>query len=102
MGLLDMIKGPDFDKLLEQAKQVPNAWIIDVRTREEYQSGHVPGAKNIPLDEISGFSAEKETPLYLYCRSGARSSRACSELKGKGYHSVVNMGGILAYHGPKE
>ena len=69
---------------------------IDVRTPAEYAQGHLPGAINIPLNEIEArigsVAADKNTPLMLYCRSGNRSGQAQKILQNKGYTQVENKG----------
>lgn len=70
---------------------------VDVRTPEEYAGGHVPGAINIPLDQIQKRLDEFKDmpkPVVAYCRSGARSSMATSILKQAGAQDVINGGGI--------
>lgn len=81
---------------LQQVKNGPKTF-VDVRTPEEYAGGHVPGAINIPLDQIQSRLDEfKEMPkpVVAYCRSGARSGMATSILKGAGVPEVINGGGI--------
>ena len=71
--------------------------IIDVGTPDEYAKGHVPGALNIPLDEIPKRAQElKEMPrpIIAYCRSGNRSHAAISLLKQQGVEEVYNGGGL--------
>lgn len=76
--------------------------IIDVRTPEEYEGGHVRGAVNIPVGDIEEghigelTEAGKDTPLQLYCRSGARSAYACALLQSAGFTSVTNLGSMDA------
>ena len=69
---------------------------IDVGTPAEYAQGHLPGAINIPLNEIEArigsVAADKNTPLMLYCRSGNRSGQAQKILQNKGYTQVENKG----------
>jgi len=71
---------------------------IDVRTADEYNSGHVSEAVNIPYAEIaeniSGLTGDKNASIYVYCRSGRRSGVAKETLEGLGYTQVVNVGGI--------
>jgi phage shock protein E len=70
---------------------------VDVRTPEEYAGGHVPGAINIPLDQIQNRLDEFKDlprPVVAYCRSGARSDMATSMLKLAGIPEVINGGGI--------
>jgi phage shock protein E len=71
---------------------------IDVRTAEEFGQGHVPGAVNIPYEQIAGRIGEvtddKEALVYLYCRSGRRSGIAKDALDRAGFSQVVNIGGF--------
>ena len=73
--------------------------IIDARTQEEYDEGHIPGAVLIPYGEIAD-RAEKELPdkdqlILVYCRSGRRSKIAAEELVKLGYTNVKEFGGII-------
>lgn len=71
--------------------------IIDVRTPEEFNSGHVAGAINIPLDQVPQRLPEirqMQTPIEVYCRSGNRSGMAVSILKQNGITEVDNGGGL--------
>ena len=69
-----------------------NYIVIDVRTKEEYDTGHVKGSINIPYDEITGDTElDKDKTILLYCRSGSRSSKAYTVLKEAGY-DVYDMG----------
>ena len=73
--------------------------IIDARTQEEYDQGHIPGAILIPEYEIAD-RAEKELPdkdqlILVYCRSGRRSKIAAEELVKLGYTNVKEFGGII-------
>lgn len=79
--------------------------LIDVRTREEFSSGHVPGAINIPMDSIERDflnSYEKDDLFILYCRSGNRSATAADILVKNGYNLVFDAGGISSYNGKLE
>ncbi|HUV81868.1 MAG TPA: rhodanese-like domain-containing protein [archaeon] len=72
-------------------------FILDVRTREEYDAGHIANAILIPSTDISGRLDEvpKDMPILVYCRSGSRSAIASQELVDNGYLEVYNMeGGI--------
>lgn len=82
-------KSPDFKVLVESG-----AKIIDVRTRQEFSSGHFKGSINIPLQEItSGLKQlNKEDIIITCCRSGMRSASAKSILKENGYQFVYNGG----------
>ena len=73
--------------------------IIDARTQEEYDDGHIPGAILLPEYEIAD-RAEKELPdkdqlILVYCRSGRRSKIAAEELVKLGYTNVKEFGGII-------
>ena len=75
--------------------------IIDARTQEEYDDGHIHGAILIPEYEIAD-RAEKELPdknqlILVYCRSGRRSKIAAEELVKLGYTNVKEFGGIIAW-----
>jgi phage shock protein E len=69
--------------------------VVDVRTAAEFAAGHVPGALNVPFDEIGRRAGElgpPETPLLLYCHSGRRSGMAVRTLAEKGYARLYDMG----------
>ena len=70
--------------------------IIDVRSIDEYNSGHIENSLNIEwqvIDEINE-SIAKDEKIYLYCRSGNRSGKAQNILINMGYKDVINLGGI--------
>lgn len=71
-----------------------NYVLIDVREDYEFNEGHIPGAVNIPLGNITTVDYSKEKTLIVYCRSGNRSNQAAIKLKNMGYN-VKDMGGIL-------
>ena len=76
------------------------ATLVDVRTPEEFAAGHLPGAVNIPVDELPRRFSElgsPEKPLVVYCRSGARSGRAERLLKERGFQDVFNLGPMSAW-----
>lgn len=79
------------------------AMLVDVRTAQEFAEGHVPGAVNIPLDElpkrVSELEAHKDAGLYVVCRSGGRSASAASMLAGRGFQANNVEGGTLAWTG---
>ena len=81
------------------AKQYGEADIIDIRKDSEYATGHVKGARNIPLDYINQNMAsfKKDEKQYVHCAGGYRSMIASSILKARGYDNVVNiLGGFGA------
>jgi rhodanese-related sulfurtransferase len=71
------------------------AQIVDVRTRGEFQTGHVRGSVNIPLDSLPNnlSKIKKDKPVITCCASGARSASALSILKSGGFSEVHNGGG---------
>ncbi len=71
------------------------ARLLDVRSPGEFASGHLDGALNIPIDQLGARLAEvgpKETPVVVYCRSGARSGSAARVLKAAGFARVEDLG----------
>ena len=70
--------------------------IIDVRTLDEYISGHLEDSINIEWQKISSIqeSVAKDEKIYLYCRSGNRSGKAANILISKGYMDVINLGSV--------
>ena len=81
MGFFDFLKGPDMNQGVKDYQATPGAVLLDVRTPEEYREGHIPGSKNVPLqslDKVTGFVNNQDTPVFVYCHSGARSSQAVS------------------------
>ena len=89
------------DAELERFRDTPGAVLLDVRTPEEYAAGHIPGSRNVPLDELhrSELPEDPETPLFVCCLSGARSRQAALLLRQAGYGDVTDLGGIQNYHG---
>lgn len=103
MGFFDFLRGPDIDQGVKEYSETAGALLLDVRTPEEYQEGHIPGSKNVPLQEIGRMSAAAgDTPLFVYCHSGARSRQAVDALRRMGYPYVKNIGGIAFYTGKVE
>lgn len=75
-------------------------FVLDVRTAEEYASGYVPGAVNIPHDQLASRLAEvpKDREVVLYCRSGRRTALAADVLAANGYKRLEHLDGdILAW-----
>ena len=105
MGFFDFFKQPDVNRGVKEFQRTSGAMLLDVRTPEEYRSGHIPGSRNISLqtiDRISSVAENKDAALYVYCQSGARSRQAAGALKQMGYTNVNNIGGIAAYAGKVE
>ena len=78
------------------------AKVVDVRTAEEFASGHVPGAINIPYDQIARRASEigpPSTPVVLYCRTGRRSGIAVEALQKAGYEKLYDFRSVSAWPG---
>ena len=105
MGFFDFFKQPDVNQGVKKYQSTSGAVLLDGRTPAEYRSGHIPGSKNMPLqaiDKVASVAENKDTALYVYCQSGARSRQAAGALKQMGYTNVNNIGGIAAYAGKVE
>ena len=105
MSFFDLFKQPDVNRGVKEFQRTSGAVLLDVRTPEEYRSGHIPGSRNISLqaiDRVASVAENKDTALYVYCQSGARSRQAAGILKQMGYTNVNNIGGIAAYAGKVE
>jgi rhodanese-related sulfurtransferase len=79
-----------------------DARVLDVREVSEFAGGHLPEARNIPLDKlgerVSELEKSKESALLVCCASGVRSQRACGILKKEGFTRVHNLaGGVGAW-----
>ena len=73
--------------------------LLDVRSKEEFEEKHIKGAILIPLgeleDRVTTEIPDKESRIFVYCRSGVRSISASETLVNLGYKNVYNLGGIL-------
>lgn len=94
MGILSKIFGKAEEQNFKEMLQ-NGAVIIDVRTPQEFSSGHIKGSKNIPLNILPNKIDEvkKYNQIIVCCQSGMRSSSAASILKKSGIQNVVNAGG---------
>lgn len=96
---LKNVNAQQFKEALE--KRTPK-YIMDVREPHEYKSGHIQGAVNVPLSQMSARMSDlpKDKPLYLYCQSGMRSRQAARMLAKKGFGDLINLqGGIMSWKG---
>jgi len=77
--------------------------IVDVRTEEEFQEGHIPDAINIPVESITDERPSQlndlKQVLLIYCRSGNRSKQAAEKLAAMGYVNILEFGGINTWKG---
>ncbi len=97
MSSFKTIMASDLSQLIRQGKKLS---VIDVREPFEYQMGHIPGSKNMPLSNFELEALNKEEEHYLLCATGARSLEAARVLATYGYKIINVMGGTSAYNGP--
>ena len=100
MGLFSFFKTPDINEGLKTFRTTEGAVLLDVRTNEEYAERKIEGSINLPLQEIQKITSvvpDKNTPVFLHCRSGKSSGKAQKILSSMGYTKVVNIGGIKDY-----
>lgn len=105
MGIFDMFRQPDINKGIDEYNNTPGALLLDVRSSQEYGTGHIPGSRNVPLQNlgaVNSLAKDKDLPLFVYCQSGGRSRQAAGMLQNMGYGNVKNIGGIAAYSGKVE
>lgn len=83
-----------------------NYILLDVRRADEFEAGHIPGAVNLPNEEIGTEEIpslpDKAQTIYIYCRSGNRSKQAADKLLELGYTNLIEFGGIIDYTGELE
>ena len=95
-GSYTSISADDAKEIMDKEN---NYIILDVRTLEEYNSGHIPNAILIPNEEIkqkaSSILKDKNQLILVYCRSGRRSKQAASTLATLGYKNIKEFGGII-------
>jgi rhodanese-related sulfurtransferase len=83
----------------ELATVWPRATLVDVRSREEHATAHIPGSLNIPLEELPSRLADlPNSTIYVLCGSGKRSSQAARILTDRGYQTVNVAGGITEWY----
>ena len=94
------------DEAVKMMKDEKNYIILDVRRPDEYADGHIPGAINVPNEEIGTAEIaklpDKSQLILVYCRSGRRSKEASEKLVKLGYTNIVEFGGILDWKGEIE
>ncbi len=90
----------------DEAKNImstQSAIVVDVRSLEEYNEGHIPNAISVPLETIENEAEaklkNKDDLILVYCRSGRRSREAALRLIEKGYTNVIDFGGIQDWNG---
>lgn len=91
---------------LKRMESDENYILLDVRRADEFEAGHIPGAVNLPNEEIGTEEIpslpDKAQTIYIYCRSGNRSKQAADKLLALGYTNIIEFGGIIDYTGELE
>ena len=97
------IKYVSMDDIVQIMNENSNYIILDVRTIEEYNEGHIPNAICIPNETIGEAVVNKlpnkEQLILIYCRSGNRSKQAAQKLSKLGYTNLIEFGGIIDWKG---
>ena len=94
------VNATEFSQLIKDSKPVQ---LVDVRTPEEFQAGHIPGAilidvKSADFNRLAEEKLKKDLPVAVYCRSGMRSLKAANQLKEKGFKPIYNLkGGFMEW-----
>lgn len=99
-GYLVFGRGRELQGVEARQLVAAGARLLDVRSSDEFSGGHLPGAVNIPVQELDRRLAEVgpvERDVVVYCRSGQRSSRAAQLLREHGYTKVHNLGPMTAW-----
>ena len=100
VGALWLARRPDTSPTDARRLVAAGATLLDVRTPEEFAAGHLPGARNIPVDELGGRLDEvgpRDRPIVVYCASGVRAASAARTLAGAGFTRVHDLGPMSAW-----
>lgn len=90
----EMISGKELDRYIRDG----TAFIIDVRSPQEFALRHIPGAVNIPYERLKNVQGlPEDIPLILYCERGSVSMVAARELAARGYRAKTLIGGIHSW-----
>ena len=93
----------DAEKAIEMMASGEPYVLVDVRTKAEYDEGHIEGALLLPLDQLETLAEsqlkDKDATLLIYCRSGNRSAQASALLLELGYTQIFDFGGIMDWPG---
>ena len=105
MALFGLLKSNKIDSGVSEYAATPGAVLLDVRSPDAFRRGRIPGSTNVPLqriDVVEDVVEDKNIPLFVYCHSGAWSTRAVGALMDMGFKNVKNIGGIASYTGRME
>lgn len=92
-----MNKSVSAQELSRQLKSGTRLQIVDVRSPGEYNVGHIPGAINIPLEQVEARHADLQSDVVLVCKSGTRATMACARIPSDLANSVILEGGTEAW-----
>ena len=102
----DLIYSKSLDKGAAKFHATDNCVLIDIRDREDFLKGHVPGSVNIPVDDLESdildAAPDADMTVYIYCYSGNKSIDAAVTLRDMGYDNAYSVGGINSYSGQLE
>lgn len=103
-GLFKRPQGAEISAQEVEARLKDRPFILDVREPSEYQQGHIPGVKLIPLGTLASRLQDlpKDQEIVVVCRSGARSGMATQQLRQAGFNAINMAGGMLGWRGPVE
>lgn len=105
-GMVNSYKQISQEEAAQMMEENDGHVIVDVRTQEEYDEGHIPGAICIPNEEITDTKPELlpdvDQVILIYCRSGRRSKEAAEKLFNMGYTHIYEFGGIIDWTGEIE
>lgn len=87
-GTITKVSCDESKRLIEEEKAV----LVDVRSKDEYNESHLEGAINKSVYLIEDIDVDKDLPIIVYCKSGARSNKAALELLKLGYKKIYNLG----------
>ena len=100
LGALWLARRPDTSPTDARRLVAAGAKLVDVRSPEEFAAGHLPGARNIPVDELTSRLEEigpRDLSVVVYCATGGRSASAARLLAGAGFTQVHNLGPMSAW-----
>lgn len=93
--------GPKIESIsMDEVLKIKDAKIIDVREKNEFRTGSIPGAKNVPMVGLISnpqVFLKKDETYYIVCQSGMRSANTTKQLTKAGYHVINITGGVSAY-----
>ncbi|RSU08834.1 hypothetical protein CBF29_13140 [Vagococcus elongatus] len=98
MFLFDKTPSVSGNELIKKLPARPT--ILDIRQKDAYVNGHIPGAKNVTMDKLTKMKLSKKDAVYVVCYSGMSSRTAVKELKRQGYDAYSIKGGMNSWNGP--